>query len=566
MLARLRLLSGLVLFIFVLGHFSNHSLGLVSLKLMNDMTAYTIDPWRTTLGTILILASLSVHALLAVWALYSKRSLRMKTWEYFQIISGFAIPLLLTAHVLSTRGANEVFGLNDGYAYQLYVQWEAAPFRGVMTVTALVLVWAHSCIGWHYWLRYKRWYNQILPIAFTLALLIPTLAIAGVISAGFRVLRLSNSEKWVNGLLKGVNSKGDAYGDFIFGNESIVIISVLGIIGVIMLVHLMRWAWKQRKSALKLEYRDVAVGKKIELKVPRGGTILEHLKQNRIPHASVCGGRGRCSTCRIRIEKSNGELPPLSIEEKRILQRIRAGEDVRLACQLPLNSDISITALLRPNIGSKDALTHHKNKSGEEQEIAVLFADIRAFTKLSEAQLPFDTAFLLNRYFAAMGEAIEESGGHLDKFIGDGVMALFGVDESLQVGAKKALNAARLMSERLEVLNNTLVNELQEPLRIGIGIHCGAAIIGNMGYKHASGLTAIGDVVNTASRLESMTKEHGVQLIVSEKTLAKSGEALTGHEMEYVDIRGRVEPMAIYKLSSAQELKRASDIKSTVEA
>lgn len=554
MISRLRLISGFVLFIFVLGHFSNHALGLVSLELMNNTLAYTVEPWRTIPGTVLILASLSIHAGLAVWALYARRSLRMKTWEVFQLISGFAIPILLAAHVLSTRGGYEAFALNEGYKYQLYAQWIAAPYRAIMVFAGLVLVWVHSCIGWHYWLRYKRWYNQAFPVISALAILIPTLAIAGIISAGFKVTRLSTDEAWVSGLLRKINKLGDTYISFINDNEIIIIGGVVAAVFSVLAIHFGRWVWKQKTSVMKLQYRALELDKRIELNVPRGRTVLEHLRENRIPHASVCGGRGRCSTCRIRVESNLENLPPLSLEEKTILQRIKADPNVRLACQLKLDHDLSVSALLRPDVGSNEALNQYRHKAGEEQEVAILFADIRAFTKLSESQLPYDTAFLLNRYFATMGKAIEEAGGHLDKFIGDGVMAIFGIDKPLQTGAKEAIIAAKLMSVRLAQLNETLVQDIEEPLRIGIGIHSGKAIVGNMGYNKAVGLTAIGDVVNTASRLESLTKEHKVQMIVSSETVQISQIDFFNQSAKNVSIRGRVDPIEVYAVSDASQL------------
>ena len=150
---------------------------------------------------------------------------------------------------------------------------------------------------------------------------------------------------------------------------------------------------------------------------------------------------------------------------------------------------------------------------GSEREIAILFADIRGFTALAEGRLPYDVVFMLNRYFAAMGRAVEAAGGRVDKFIGDGVMALFGDRAMPRPAAAQALAAARLMSLRLDELNVALRAELAEPLRIGIGIHAGPVIVGEMGYGGATTITAIGDAVNTASRLESLTKEFGVQLM-----------------------------------------------------
>lgn len=555
MIGRLRLISGFVLFVFVLGHFSNHALGLVSLELMNDTLAYTVEPWRTLPGTVLIVVSLTIHAALAVWALYARRSLRMKSWELFQLISGFAIPILLAAHVLSTRGGYEVFGLNEGYKYQLYVQWIATPYRAVMVFAALLLVWIHSCIGWHYWLRYKRWYNRAFPVISALAILIPTFAIAGIISAGFKVTRLAEDEAWITRLVRKANRQGDAYRAFILDNEAVIISSVIAIILSVLAIHFGRWVWKQKTSVMKLRYRALELDKPIDLKVPRGHTVLEHLRENRIPHASVCGGWGRCSTCRIRVDGDPGDLPPLSLEEKNILQRIKADSNVRLACQLRLDKDLAVSALLRPDIGSKEALNQSRHKPGEEQEVAILFADIRAFTKLSESQLPYDTAFLLNRYFAAMGKAIEESGGHLDKFIGDGVMAIFGIDKPLKVGAKEAIMAAKRMSERLEQLNATLLQDIKEPLKIGIGIHSGKAIVGNMGYNKATSLTAIGDVVNTASRLESLNKDLQTQMIVSSKTVQISELDFSQYTAKKVSIRGRADELAVYVTQDASKLE-----------
>ncbi len=554
MIANLRLASGFVLFVFVLGHFSNHALGLVSLSFMNDMLAYTVSPWRTLPGTILILGSLTLHAILALHALYERGTLQMKSWEFFQLVSGFAIPLLLSAHVLSTRGAYEAFGLEEGYAFQLYVQWVQFPYRSFMIFTGLILVWIHACIGWHYWLRYKRWYNRFLPVIFALSVLLPTLAIAGILSAGFRVLRLSGNENWVNGLMRKVRSKGEAFSGFIDTYEQLIIASVIVcVLGIIALKIALR-IWKYRSQTIRLTYKSLGLDEPVEIMVPRGKTVLEHLNINRIPHASVCGGRGRCSTCRIRVNDPHANLPPLSQAENKILQRIGAEENVRLACQLPLENDLSVTALLRSDVGSKEALNQYQVKSGEEQPVAILFADIRAFTKLSETQLPYDTAFLLNRYFAITGKAIESSGGHLDKFIGDGVMAIFGIDKSLEQGCREAMIAARQMSRELQKLNTSLIEDIGQPLKIGIGIHSGTAIIGNMGYNKATGLTAIGDVVNTASRLESLTKEYNVEFLVSQKTAALAGLDETIAEKHTTNIKGRVEPLGIITFKSASDI------------
>ena len=554
MVGKLRLISGLVLFVFVLGHFLNHALGIVSLSAMNNGLKYTIEPWRTVLGTAIFTLALTIHVLLALWSLYNKRSLNIARGEIVQILLGILIPIILSAHVLSTRGGYEVYGFEEGYAYQLYAQWIANPIRGFVNASALLVVWVHACLGWHFWLRLKPWYQKLKPYAFTLAIIIPVMALAGIVSGGYRVLRLSKNEKWVSRLLENVSKEVNGYVGFIDGNEDIIQLGIAGVIVLLLCVYLLRWMISVLPGGERLLYRDFSFNSKREMKLRSGTSVLDLLRLANIPHASVCGGRGRCSTCRVRIDRGQDTILPPSTEETKVLERIGAAPNVRLACQVRPNSALSVTALLAPQATVRDGFAVARNHTGDEQDVAILFADIRAFTKLSESQLPYDTAFLLNRYFAAMGKAIEETGGHLDKFIGDGVMAIFGIDKSLENGTQEAIAAAKAMSVRLAQLNETLTQDIDEPLKIGIGIHCGKAIVGNMGYNRAVSLTAIGDVVNTASRLESLTKDFNSQLVVSRKTADNSGIDFSAFPSRKANIRGRVDTLEVHAIEDASLL------------
>jgi adenylate cyclase len=265
-----------------------------------------------------------------------------------------------------------------------------------------------------------------------------------------------------------------------------------------------------------------------------------------IPHAAVCGGRGRCSTCRIRINAGLETLPLATVEESKVLERIHAGERVRLACQVRPNGDLDVTPLLPPTATPRDGFWRPLHLAGREQEIAILFADLRSFTRFAETKLPYDVVFVLNRYFEAMGRAIERAGGRVDKFVGDGVMALFGIDRGPEGGCRDALVAARAMIAELQGLNQALVHDLDEPLRVGIGIHAGPAIVGEMGYGSTKSVTAIGDSVNTASRLEALTKTYDAQLLVSDVVVSYAGVGLGGHESCNVEIRGRREPLKVW--------------------
>ena len=214
--------------------------------------------------------------------------------------------------------------------------------------------------------------------------------------------------------------------------------------------------------------------------------------------------------------------------------------------------------LLPPHAGPADARGRPAYLHGAEQEIAILFCDLRAFTNLAEHRLPYDLVFLLNRFFRAMGEAVEEAGGRVDKFIGDGVMALFGIGATPAQGCRSALEAARRMAQHLTEINDSLAHDLPEPLRIGIGIHAGPAIIGEMGYGRATGLTAIGDAVNAASRLEALTKEFGCQLVVSQAVADLAGLPLEAHPIREVSLRGRREPITVRIVVDAASLPAAS--------
>ena len=142
---------------------------------------------------------------------------------------------------------------------------------------------------------------------------------------------------------------------------------------------------------------------------PWASPILDASRTAGIPHASVCGGRGRCSTCRVRISRGLAQLPPASDAERRVLARVGAPPDVRLACQARPMRDVTVEPLLAPSVAPADAFGTDV-RQGHEQELAVLFADLRGFTRMAEHKLPYDVVFFLNRYFEAVGRAITQRG------------------------------------------------------------------------------------------------------------------------------------------------------------
>jgi adenylate cyclase len=282
-----------------------------------------------------------------------------------------------------------------------------------------------------------------------------------------------------------------------------------------------------------------------------GMTVLEALRAAGIPHASVCGGRGRCSTCRIHIDAGAEHLPPPLEDELKVLRRITAPASVRLACQLRPHADLAVTPLLPARATAAYAMERAQYQRSEERAVAVLFADMRGFTRLAESRLPYDVVYVLNRYREEMAHAIESSGGVVNEFVGDSVMALFGLGSDVATGCQQAIAAAHAMLERLEHLNHTLTAELAEPLRIGIGIHAGPVILGEMGYANLKGITVVGDVVNTASRLEEMTKRFAVHVVMSEEAALHAGDSTANWRRHQVEVRGRLGEMTVLVSDSA---------------
>ena len=539
MLGRFRLYSGLVLFTYLVAHLANHALGIISLDAMNAGLRFTVAPWRTLPGTVLLGGAALIHITLALRSLYLRETLRMPTWQIAQTSLGLLIPAALIGHVLATRGLHEAFGVHGNYLTELAGLWVLLPGFGVLQAVVLIVAWLHACIGLHTWLRLKPWYAAHERLAFAVALLWPVLALAGYVSSGMQVVRLAADEGWIGATMADAGMNLHMI-DWVLYWANFVAPGFVMLLIALFLLRARRVGRANRTSQLRLRYQD-----RTTVALRPGMTVLEALRAARIPHASVCGGRGRCSTCRVHIDTGGEHLPAPQEDEARVLRRIGAPASVRLACQLRPVADVSVTPLLPPGATAADAMERVEYQRSEERTVAVLFADLRGFTRLAESRLPYDVVFVLNRYREEMAHAIESSGGVVNEFVGDAVMALFGLDSDAETGCRQAMTAAHAMLERLEYLNRTLAAELSEPLRVGIGIHTGPVILGEMGYANLKGITVVGDVVNTASRLEEMTKHFGVQVVMSEDAASHVGEGIADWLRHEVEVRGRMGTMTV---------------------
>jgi adenylate cyclase len=548
MTSRLRLATGVVLFSYLLCHLLNHSMGLISVRAMQAGLGAMTLVWHNAYGETVLYAALLGHLALALGALWRRRSLRMPLGEAAQLVLGFAIPALLIPHIVGTFLTLAFYGANIDYNAKLLWYYVESPAAGLAQAVLLVIAWSHGCIGLRYNLRLRRWYPRVKWLLFAAALLIPALSLLGFYEGGRSVARAARDPAWIRTVAepRPLPPDGSAQLDaWCYG----LWLALAFAVAAVLTGRLVRQHLKLQHGAVTLTYPD---GRKV--RVPAGTSVLEASRMAGIPHAAICGGHGRCSTCRVRVAGDPDAIPVAETDEQRVLQAIGAPANVRLACQLRPSGDLQVTPILPPDVTAKAGVGKVMAMQGVELEIAIMFCDIRSFTKLAEHMLPYDTVFLLNRYFAVTGRSIEEAGGRVDKFLGDGVMALFGIEGGPVQGCRAALAAASGIALRLEHLNEILATELKAPIRIGIGLHVGRTIVGEMGYGKTVTVTAIGDAVNTASRLEDETKQFGVQLVVSDAVAALAGVDLSGFPARELDIRGREETLAVRLVPSAKDL------------
>ena len=525
---RLRLATGTVLLFYVLTHLSNHALGLWSLATAEAGRLVFTAFWRNPLVTVLFYGSILLHFGLALSALVERRSLVMSATELLRIVLGFLVPLLLAAHFTQTRLVHELYGVDDTYRRNVSLMW----FNdySLWQMTLLTVAWMHGCLGIHFAFRHRAEYRRLQPPFVVAATVLAVLAATGYLSMArelaMQPLYVDKIDLRQLGVLQ---AAADA-----------IVWTSLGLLGAALAGRWLRNQWaRQRKGLIRIRYPQRTVD------VPRGWSVLEASRANGIPHLSVCGGRARCSTCRVDVQAAPGDLPPPQADEQRTLARIGALPSVRLACQLRPTGDVQVRPLLSVATGER---AFEPLGSAMEREIVVLFADLRRWTGLAEDQLPFDLVYVLDRYFEAVGDAVREAGGIPNQFIGDSVMALFGTDCDLAAAARQALAAAARIEQRMEALNDSMVHEFGRRLDFGMGIHAGMAAVGTVGYRETRTLTAVGDAVNTASRLQELTKEYGARLVVSQDVLRHSGrrsDDLVPHE---IAIRGRRGKLTVYAL------------------
>ncbi|WP_171232875.1 adenylate/guanylate cyclase domain-containing protein [Ruegeria sp. HKCCA4812] len=540
---RLRIVSGLVLFVFAFFHFINIGLGLFHTDYLHGMQDGRKAVTRHDVMSVLLYAALFTHAGLALTSIAQRRTLRMPFSTALQVVLGLLIPLQLISHIVQTRVAHEIYDVNDEMGYIIILMW---PSIAVWMQSALLLiVWIHGCIGLHMWLRLTRWWSRVVPYLIGVAVFVPLFALAGLLTEGRRIWADFADEFLREQYIEHYNWPSPETFQTLFSVKDYGLLIFWLALGATGLVYIGRKLWRRRHS-VRVNY-----AKGPEVVAEKGMTLLEISQVNGVPHAALCGGKGRCTTCRVIVEDGSDALPPPGDVEARSLAAVGASPQTRLACQIRPTEPTTVFRVFRPDGGR---IRGHASQ-GQERQLAVLFLDMRSFTARTTGQLPYDIVFLLNRFFDAVVPAITKEGGVVDKYMGDGLLAVF-EKPNAAASARAGLQAAIDISHALDEFNAQLEAEGSPGIRIGMGLHLGDLVVGEIGAAGHASKTIIGDAVNVASRLESETKALKVELLVSQELLKAAGVVVPQNDIRLFQLRGVSEPIPALPVTRASTLEQ----------
>lgn len=288
-----------------------------------------------------------------------------------------------------------------------------------------------------------------------------------------------------------------------------------------------------------------------ELKIfaDRESAILEISLKNQIPHHYACGGNAKCSTCRVLVIRGEENLLPRNELEIKLFQKKGLGNKIRLACQTKVLGDVTIKRLIREDIEEELAVQY--NHTGREIPLAILVSGIRNFTNFAERHFAYDVVFILNYFYKKMGDAILSHNGYIDKFIGDSILCIFGINEKdNQKKCKNAFFASLEILQKLEELNQYLKRNFNEEFKIGIALHFGNVIFGEIGHPEKKQITVIGDAINFASKLEKMTKKIHTPILATEEFVRMLNQSNIEKKSYKIRIPGKTGEFLVYSIYS----------------
>ena len=465
----LRLASGIVLFTYVTLHLTCHALGLVSLDLAERALRVTVLLWHSAPGTLLLYGAAATHVTLALLAVYDRRTLRIPPLQGLRIVLGVTMPLALIGHFIATRYAFERFALPAEYSRVVTGIW--ANGTSGLALGLLAPGWIHGCLGLRYAFGHRRSLQRWKLGFFAAALLLPVFAGVGFVTMA-RELEARRS-LYPSAAAAPTRTQESRLRE---AREGALVV-YLGLVALVIVGRSWRSAAERRdRSVVWIAYPGRTVS------VPRGWTVLEASRSFGIPHAAMCGGRARCTTCRVRVVHGASHCPLPATDEQGALDRIApTAPDVRLACQLRPTGDIAVEPLVSV-AGAPSRVAGHASPAAGDHDAAIVLVDVRidAGSAATHAAA-HDTIHALGRAFAIVDAAAGVAGVDAHKHSATSWLLLFRADD----GRAAALARARAVAERIaadaERLAASLRNELGVAVQTALVLHVGRIAVGAIG-------------------------------------------------------------------------------------
>lgn len=541
------LISGLVLFLFAAFELCGDAVGLVSLQTMGDIAAWQLTFVRSWPGLVILPGACVCHVLSTLWFTIRRATLRMSVGDAALIASGILVPFLLLPYLVDTRLANIMFGVDDDILYRLAKLW---PKHELGFVSLMLLVWGHGCVGIHRWLRPRPGYRAVAPVLAVIALAIPIAAISGVIAAARIVTVLMEENSFAEQVRVATHWPSVdmehslwRYRWIALGSYAALLVLAAGALITLFLRLLV---------APKI---DVTYVKGPKLKASTGPTLLEISLLNGVPHAHLCGGRGRCTTCSVRIEQSDQDLPPRSAAEVALL----GGDDqrIRLACQIRPTAALTVTRLAAAvtNAKADDEVEPEPelDTAGIERQVVALSVRLQGHAALVNARPAYDAVFFLNEFLDMIHAAVVKNDGVIMRTSGSAVVAVFGQDHyrggiditrnphhdpsaqrapaqpastqtaSHQAACRAAFAAAADIDIALDRLNERFSAEFGQPIVVAMGMTLGSAYLGRIGAGPSKPFTAVGPAIDGAEGFARLAEGRQCQLVAPPAVLYAAG-------------------------------------------
>jgi len=339
---KLRLITGLILFAYVCSHLINLALGLWSLEIMDAVRPVFMKPWQNKVGVVVLFGSLAVHMVLGIVALYQRGTLRMSSFDTLQLAMSLVLPPLMVLHVLGTWVASMMVDFGATYTWLMVLYWKLNPWAGLRQVLVVVVAWIHGCMGVYYWVRLHRWWPRWRGALYPLVFLVPVAALLGFVEAGKEALVLVEDPDWMAGVYADNAALDDATTAALYRMQSLFISGYLLALCGVLVARWWRLRLVARRDRVQVTYVDGAT-----VESTFGLSLLEISRAEDVSHTSICGGKGRCGTCRVRVIEGLDFLPEPNAIEAGTLRRMGAAPDVRLACQsIPHGSPLTLERIV----------------------------------------------------------------------------------------------------------------------------------------------------------------------------------------------------------------------------